>query len=274
MTYNHSVNLTTSTSQPVDIAGALVNPHRFAEIRRAISADPQKVLQYKGAKWGESAMHWVGMSDPGNWVDLVAAGGNPNAKDRLGRTPLDWINDRLLMGAMMPHQRLGAPSRDRIRVATIKQVPAVWAAGGRSGEGPHSQNPVKLWIESGLWDLLSLATSEPHLWSGWDDGLNAFHSWVGLADREGSKAVFDRIVSMDIAVDLADNEGRSALWMAVDGWLSDPAHAAPFRAAIESLITAGADPDRDQGASAPSSLPFSVNASEQLQSMIAVALGA
>lgn len=62
----------------------LINPHRFAEARAAIKKDPAGLLRSSGEKWGESALHWVAMSDPGSWLDLIAAGGDPNVLDRLG----------------------------------------------------------------------------------------------------------------------------------------------------------------------------------------------
>lgn len=252
---------------------ALVNPHRFAEARRAIASDPAGLIAARGDKWGESAVHWVGMSDPGGWIDLISAGGDPNATDNLGRTPLDWVNDRLWMGAMAPHQRLGTPSRDRIRVATIKQAPAIWASGGRPGSGKSSLNPVQLWIEAGLWDLLSLAVSEPSFWQDWQEGSHALISWTSMADREGARELFDRILSVGLKVDQADDFGRSALWVAVDSWLESPSSAAAPRAAIEVLRANGADPDLDQGAGAPSLLPSGRGASLQLQTSIANALG-
>lgn len=255
------------------IAAALVNPHRFAEVRRAIASHPEQVLAFRGPRWQESAMHWVAMSDPGSWVDLVAAGGDPNAQDKMGRTPLDWINDRLFMGAMAPHQRLGTPSRDRIRVATIKQVPAVWSAGGRPGHGPHTLNPVKLWIEAGLWDLLSLTASEPGMWKRWEGGMHALHAWVPLADRVGAEDLLSLILAAGVEIDEADVSGRSALWMAVDHWLNDPSHAAASRRAIELLRVRGADPDMDQGAGAPAFLAQQRGVSTELESSIYRALG-
>lgn len=218
-------------------------------------------------------MHWVGMSDPGSWIDLVAAGGDPNALDKLGRTPLDWVNDRLYLGAMAPHQRLGEPSRDRIRVATIKHVPAIWSTGGRPGSSPHSIPPIKLWIEAGLWDLAKLAKDEPQWWSAWPEGLNALHAWVPMADRVGSDGLLSDILSVGLLVDEADLSGRSALWLAVDQWLEHPGKASAYRSAITQLREKGSDPDLDQGAGAPVSLPLMRDVSPQLQASIADAIG-
>jgi hypothetical protein len=251
---------------------ALVNPHRFAEVRKEVAKDPHPLLSARGEKWQESAMHWVGMSDPGSWIDLVAVGGDPNALDKLGRTPLDWVNDRLFLGAMASHQRLGEPSRDRIRVATTKHAPAIWSTGGRPGSSPHSTPAVKLWIEAGLWDLVSLAKDEPQWWSGWEGGLHALHAWVSMADRVGAEALLAEILSVGLNVDAPDGEGHSALWVAVDQWLENPTKAGPSRAAISYLRTHGADPDLDQGSGAPSSLPMLRGVSEQLQSAIGAAI--
>ena len=218
-------------------------------------------------------MHWVGMSDPGSWIDLVAAGGDPNALDKLGRTPLDWVNDRLYLGAMASHQRLGEPSRDRIRVATTKHVPAIWSTGGRPGSSEHSTPPIKLWIEAGLWDLVKLARDEPQWWSAWPGGLNALHAWVPMADRVGSEALLADIISVGLLVDEADLSGRSALWLAIDQWLEHPSKASAYRSAITQLRERGADPDLDQGAGAPVSLPLVRDVSLQLQASIADAIG-
>lgn len=218
-------------------------------------------------------MHWVGMSDPGSWLDLVAAGGDPNTVDKLGRTPLDWVNDRLWMGAMAPHQRLGAPSRDRIRVATTKHAPAIWSSGGRPGSSPNSLPAIKLWIDAGLWDLVSLAKDEPQWWSNWENGAHALHAWVHMADRVGADALLDTIFSIGLEVDAPDRNGQSALWTAVSGWLENPGAAAPYRAAILALRKRGADPDLDQGSGAPASLPGQKSASPQLHGLIMDALG-
>lgn len=261
-----------SQTPPHPLWPALVNPHRFAEVRKEIAKDPQSLILARGEKWQESAMHWVGMSDPGSWLDLVAAGGNPNALDKLGRTPLDWVNDRLFLGAMASHQRLGEPSRDRIRVATTKHAPAIWSTGGRPGSSLHSTPAIKLWIEAGLWDLVSLAKDEPQWWSGWECGLNALHAWVPMADRVGADALLSEILLVGLEVDARDNEGHSALWIAVDGWLKNPAKAAPYRAAIAALRQKGADPDWDQDAGAPISLPMLRGVSEELQAIISDAM--
>lgn len=262
-----------SQSTPHPLWPALVNPHRFAEVRKEITINPKDLLLARGEKWRESAMHWVGMSDPGSWLDLVAAGGDPNAQDKLGRTPLDWVNDRLWLGAMAPHQRLGKPSRDRIRVATTKHAPAIWASGGRPGTSSHSLAPVKLWIEAGLWDLVSLAKGEPEWWSGWDQGEHALHSWVPLADLVGAESLLDTILAEGVDIDRPDSAGHSALWKAVDMWLREPANASPARTAISFLRQRGADPDLDQGAGSPASLLSKGGVSENLQNMIMDAFG-
>lgn len=262
-----------SQSLPHPIWPALVNPHRFAEVRKEISANPQPLLSVRGEKWNEGAMHWVGMSDPGSWLDLIAAGGDPNIMDKLGRTPLDWVNDRLWMGAMAPHQRLGAPSRDRIRVATTKHAPAIWSSGGRPGNSPNSLPAIKLWIDAGLWDLVSLAKDEPQWWSNWENGAHALHAWVHMADRVGADVLLENIFSIGIEVDKPNDEGQSALWVAVSGWLDNPGSAAPYRAAVLALRKRGADPDLDQGSGPPASLPELRNASSELQGLIMDALG-
>lgn len=261
-----------TTEQPHPIWPALVNPHRFAEVRKALAKDPASLLAARGFRWGESAMHWIAMADPGAWIDAVAAGGDPNATDNLGRTPLDWINDRLFMGAMAKHQRLGEPSRDRIRVATIKQVPAVWNVGGRPGKSVHSQPAVRLWLEAGLWDLLGLAVEDPTLWEGWEGGLNALHVWTTLADREGASTVLDRALETGLDINAPDELGRSPLWLAVDAWLTHPAQASAPRAAIEMLRKKGADPDLDAGIGPASMLPLNRGVSDELERVVSQAM--
>lgn len=252
----------------------LINPHRFAEARAIIKKDPQGLLRSSGEKWEESAMHWVGMADTGSWLDLIAAGGDPNAVDKLGRTPLDWVNDRLYLGVMADHQRLGAPARDRIRVATVRQIPAIWAQGGRPGKGKHSLPPVKLWMEAGLWDLLSLVYEEPEYWKDWgEDRHNALHLWVRWADREKAPELLNHILETGIDIDSLDADGCSALWYAVDGWINQPQNAGASRAAIRQLLEKGADPEWGDGGNSPVLLPAQREVSPELMEMIHKSFG-
>ena len=260
-------------SDPHPAWPALINPHRFAEARAAIKVDPVGVLAARGSNWSETALHWAAMSDPASWLDLVASGGDPNATDRIGRTPLDWINDRLWMGTMAPHQRLGEPARDRIRAATLMQVPSVWSSGGRHGTGSHSLTPVKLWIEAGLWDLTSLAAADPDMWRGWDGGSHALHYWVAMADRTSASSLLDRILSTGLSVDTPDDNGHSAIWWAVDAWLRTPGKAASAHDAIRLLRAHGADPDMGEFDDSPAALASVRQVSSQLENTIACALG-
>ena len=43
---------------------------------------------------GETMLHWAVLSEYGLIVDLIDAGIGVNAKDKYGKTPMDWLLER------------------------------------------------------------------------------------------------------------------------------------------------------------------------------------
>jgi hypothetical protein len=283
-----------SATLPDRIRAALVDPRMALEVRvwlnpkpaqrhpeghplrdplqlAAITAERHQVIfGYRGATYGETAMHWAALGEKGLMIDLVSLGLDPNAVDTTGRTPMDWLSDRAWMVLATGQGRTDQIGKEKLRIASEDLLACLWGVGGRpSGQPllvdanhllstppgavqvtptPPRQHCGYLWAGSGLWGALSLLKSSIGAdgWRNWtEEGAGLLHAWIlGPESEEKTQALLDAL-RVGLSVDEDDNMSRGPLWYAVDAWIADPSQwGTRMRDAVDELIANGADPEK------------------------------
>lgn len=228
------------------IWNALVTPARAIEVRAWMRRSPQEALALRGESQ-ETALHWIAMNDLGALIDGLAIGMDPNALDNSGRTPLDWLNDRLWLACVAHEWGLDASGQARLRLQTEELVPALWGFGGRSSHAEEARDPVQTWARAGAWVLLPLLVSPGSL-DGWRyrgvQGASMLHYWILAPDTAAKHTFLTQALAQGLSVDEPDRNGRTPLWYAVDAWCAKPEWGTLLRPAIAALLAHGADPHR------------------------------
>lgn len=262
-----------------------IDPHRYPEAGQALRDDLPGMQAARGLQFGETALHWAAMGEIGLLTDMVHAGFDPNAIDKMGRTAMDWLSDRIWIACMAPVAGLNPSAVDRIRVRTLRQVPALYGLGGRWGSSPASRHPGLVWTRCGVWGLLSLASADPGIGlRGWGPDLaSAAHAWaisvpcdhrgqalldlLGLARKDGAPSPF---VSDPLSVSEQDAKGRTPLHYALHAWSKGMIADRASRNAVKLLLEHGADIDLpDTAGITPAQVPLIAQASNARATEIA-----
>lgn len=253
-----------SPAPPFDPGSVFRRPERAIEARAWLKKNAGAAARWRG-RAGESLLHWACMSDLGLLLDVIDAGVDPNALDESGRTPLDWLNDRLWVACIDGTAGLNAEGQWRLRAQTETLLPALWARGGRAGK--NAPAPGRLWVRAGAWPLLDLLREDGlDGWMSWPPtGETVLHGWALAPERSEKHRFLTRALAAGLAVDAPDAEGRTPLWYAVDAWLSQPSYAPVLEKAAAALVAAGADPAlAPPGLAAPAELPLTRRAAEDV----------
>jgi hypothetical protein len=234
-----------------------INPHRFVEARVSLKRDPEGLLSARGAHQ-ETALHWAAMGDSGLVMDMVAVGLEPNALDRMGRTPLDWVNDRLWMGVAHAKSPLTAEAKDQLRFKTERVVPGLWGQGFRPGAGTH---PGQAWALAGAFPLICLldepGTDGLRHWGV--DYATALHAWAIGVQAPNRPAALDDLLARGLLIDELDANGRTPLRYAVEAWARTQIHHRTGAETVALLLAKGANPEiADQQGVVPGQAPLLV----------------
>lgn len=247
-------NISTVIQLHPKVKEALIHPERFMEVRGWLKGNALIAQQWKGDD-GESMMHWAFLS---NWVlaaELKEIGLTYEGMDNFGRTPMDWINDRLWYAVVQDNTnaQLSAGGKERLRRHSEEQIEYLWAQGARPSFSSRFMHPGVVWMRAGSWGLVNLLKDdEQYSWFKWAPyGGHALHSWI-LSPNTPQRREFLKKWDEEFSVDMGDNNNRSALWYAVDAWLARPEWQKDLAAVIRELIDVRADPFQkdDEGVSA------------------------
>ena len=249
---------TAQTSISIDIWQAIINPARSVEAKAWVNRFPTKARELRGPRYGETLMHWASISDMGLVIDLMGHGLDINASDNMGRTPLDWISERLWFACVENMAALGEEGRRKLLAQTEEIGIVVWQNQGRPGmvvTAPLNHQPTDLffgtmWTRGGAWSLLKNWYSADSLDVLMNWGLRkktVLHDWI-LAPESATKEQFlIELLDKRFSVDAPDCSQRTPLWYAVDAWLAHPEHSYLLEPSIKSLLQHSADPDFEDG---------------------------
>lgn len=250
----------TDTPLPHPAWPAFSHPHRFVEARRVLTTDLPGILAARGPDFQETALHWAAIGDAGLALDMVGAGFDANALDRLGRTPLDWFSDLLWMSIVWDNSQMTAEGKDRLRFKASRQIPMLWGRGFRPG--PGAGRPVgEVWIRSGVYSLCSLlddaGSDGPGLRAWGVDQANALHAWALSDAPEGRPQALEDLLARGLSIDEPDAFGRTPLRYVVEAWAADSVHRRVAAHTVSLLLDAGADPSLpDSEGVAPGAVPL------------------
>lgn len=254
------MNASQIASHPHPAWPDFVHPHRFVHARAALKADPEGVKAARGSQFEETALHWAALGELGLVMDLVAAGFDPNALDRLGRTPLDWFSDLLWMSLVQAATPMSGPGADRLRFKAARQLPALWGQGFRPGPGA-ARAPGEIWLRAGVYEAVSLLADPAQQGLGlraWgEDQASALHAWALADAQQGRSEAFTDLVARGLVVDELDAHGRTPLRYALEAWAGGLVHRRSASATVKTLLAAGADPQlADNEGIAPGMVPL------------------
>lgn len=259
------------------------HPYKVAEARVVMASKPAELLATRG-DFGETALHWAAMSDGALAVDLVMGGFDANARDASGRTPLDWLHDRVRMvsdaapGALRPQEEAltEAEFRQNILNKSSVLVQLLMGAGFRASD-PTSM--IRSWLENGWYRFVTIAREMDDagaitLSSLGEDGAGALHVMAGGTSWNGRREAMGRLTLGEfrtpevssgdpdlpyraLSVDEPDAHGKTPLRWALDAWRNESLQLddrAQFDLIVW-LLKAGADPcARDDAGMAPANL--------------------
>lgn len=224
-----------------NVKAALVHPLMGMEMRGWLKTHHPEALAWRGED-GETMMHWAFMSDWHFARELFEAGLPFDLPDRHGRTPFDWLNDRLYSAIVDPktNTKISKGGQERLIQHTENQIMYLWSAGMR----PPLRTPFygAVWLQAGAFNVLEMVLVE-HGYQHWTpDGGTMLHALVLAPNTPQRMKWLSKLVS-ELGVDVADLQGRTALWYCADTWLNHPSLRASMKELAHQLRQFGADPD-------------------------------
>lgn len=252
---------------PASVRAALIDPRRGAEVQGWLRGDPSRreiARNWRGED-GETMMHWAFLSSWGLALDLAASTElSYDELDKYGRTPMDWLSDRLWSAVVEPvgSARLSLAGQERLLRHTEEQVLGLWNLGVRPTPRPRALHVGVVWMRAGAWSLMPLIRDEvlpqvldkgishPRPYSGPCPGWmrwtprqgHALHAWVLSPDTPGRRAFLNTWIQSGLDVDARDEDGRTALWYAIEGALFKPQWRKRLAKVAQELVQAGAEP--------------------------------
>lgn len=233
---------------PHPIWQALLSPARSVEVRAWLTRpeNAQHALSWRGPR-GETMLHWGAMSDLGLMVDLLGIGLDPNALDGSGRSPVDWLCERLWMTHMEGVGDLTRLSLKKLRVMTDDLLSALWRQGGRPAD--ELAHVGALAVQTGLWQTLETLRdlNGNAYFLDWPQGT-ALHVWPKAPAEQGRDDFLSAWIKEGMGVDLVDGEGKTPLFVAVQERLRpeiSSRQSLDLDAAIDALLERGANPNAE-----------------------------
>lgn len=283
---------------PTAVHSALLDPRRALEVQGWIRGGDdrrEQALAWRGTD-GETMMHWAFLSSWSLALELNALGLDYAALDVHGRTPMDWLSDRLWSSIVEPigSVRLSLAGQERLRRHTEEQVRGLWALGVRPSPRPRALHVGVCWMRAGAWSLLDLLRDEvipqsqdagiglPRPYSGPCPGWmrwtprqgHALHAWVLSPDMPHRRGFLRAWKECGLDIDARDEDGRTALWYAVEAALFKQEWRARMTKVIQELVSEDADPrEEDIDGASPLSLVLRESAAWTRHADLLKALG-
>ena len=254
---------------PSAVHAALIDPRRALEVQgwlRGNDARQPVALAWRGSS-GETMMHWAFLSSWSLALELNTLGLDYADLDEYGRTPMDWLSDRLWSSIVEPvgSVRLSLAGQERLRKHTEEQVLGLWALGVRPGVRRRALHVGVCWMRAGAWGLLDLLKDEvieqaqdpgigpprPYTgpcpgWMRWTPRQGcALHAWILAPDMPGRRQFIAQWKRLGLDVDCRDEDGRTPLWYAVEAAMSQEDWRPSLLKVIRELIEQGADPSEE-----------------------------
>lgn len=222
----------------------LINPERAIEVRAWLSKNKMKALLMRG-EHGETMLHWAVLSEYGLIVDLIDAGIGVNAKDKYGKTPMDWLLERYWYSCIENSSSLSKEGILKIKGQTEDLGTVLWSLGGRPSENNDNALDAKLIAaRGGLWWYIQALHEGQGIKSlkNWSNGRCVLHAWILSENNEQKINRIQRMLDWGLSIDEPDENGRTCLWYALDTWERD-LEVDLMLDIIPELLTLGADPD-------------------------------
>ena len=238
---------------PSFIKSALFNPMSAMQVKAWVNSNKDIAKNWRG-EFGESMMHWAFLSDWTFAMDLKNIGFDLNHLDKDNRSPMDWLNDRLYASIVdeSTNHHLSEGGKERLRKHSVEQIQALWSLGARPSDKIESLHPGVIWIRSGAWELLDLfiiGGEKNKDFSNWFKWLpfegNALHAWILAQDGHKKTNFLKRWIDEGLDIDARDNNGKSPLWYAIDGFAISKKHRNVLFKSIKTLLENNADPLAD-----------------------------
>lgn len=240
---------------------ALINPARAVEVRGWVNKHKESAVLMKGNR-GETMLHWAVMSEYGLLLDLILSGIDPNAVDNEGLTPMDWLVNRFWVAVVSKKLGLNNEGILKIKAQTEELGSLLWYKNGRTGKNHDALIPGDAWVRGGAWTLLSAMyeTDGTESMKNWfEDKRSVLHSWILSEETTEKHRQLKKILSWGIDVDEVDVNGRTALWYAIDAWVTRPDYEKLLIPAIKSLLQNGADTGKEDNFEISPDLLFARN---------------
>lgn len=234
----------TFDNTPDNIWFVLINPERAIEVRAWLKNNKVKALIMRG-EHGETMLHWAVLSEYGLIIDLVDAGISPNAKDKYGKTPMDWLLERYWYTSV-EKRNIGMEGLAKIKGQTEDLGTVLWALGGRPSENnEEALNADIVAARGGLWWYLisKYDVYGVDAFRGWlKDKRSVMHVWILSENNTQKIERIKKFLEWGLSIDEIDANGRSPLWYAIDTWKNN-LEIDLMIDLIPELLKLGADPD-------------------------------
>lgn len=269
-----------NTAFPHPIWAAVLAPSRSVEVLAWLKKkeNRQLALTLRGHQ-GETMLHWAALADDSLTLELIGVGIDIQSVDDSGRTPIDWVFERMWMTHMEGVGHLTALNLRKLRLQTDDQAMILWRQGARRGVQDFDERHLA--AHCGLWKFLqTLADLDglPLAWSNLEGGNTVLHSMAGSPNESGRDQLLALWKEKDLPLDGVNAAGQTALLLAVEHRLAlVDGQAIAIGAAndwICALVKAGADPNHSSpGLPSPAALPLLSGASPALCDVIEGLLG-
>ena len=247
------------------VRSALIDPRRSGEVQGWLRGNSNRhkiALEWRGDD-GETMMHWAFMSSWTLAMELNTIGLSYQDLDNYGRTPMDWLSDRIWSAIVLDEgkARLSLAGQERLRKHTEEQVLGLWSLGVRPTLSSERLHIGVVWLRSGAWDLMDLIKDEVLIqpseagipdpkeyngpcpgWMNWMPKKGtALHAWVLSPDNPGRRLFLKKWKEYGLDIDVRDEDGRTPLWYAVEAYFFREDYRPFLLKVIKELVNEGAD---------------------------------
>lgn len=242
------------TNFPQKVFQALIDPRRSQEflgwlqVKKNAEEKMSLVNAWRG-ETGETLMHWAFLSSWSIALELNNLGLSYYDKDNLGRTPMDWLTDRLWGGVIndFGKTKLSTAGKERLVKQTEEQIKNLLSLGiniNPDNEFNDIKNnkiyPPVAWVRAGAWDLVYFYEKMHKNMINWPPVMGSALHVAILSPDTPQRRQFFKFWGDNHDLNVRDEDGRTALWYAVEAALSNDEWFFHLTKVIGELIENGA----------------------------------